>query len=109
MTVRLTLELALPVMGIGIVGALVATMLDVARVPEFSMKSLTPNFAKFNPAEGIKNIFALKSLIDLLKSTAKIIIFFVCIYFYCAAFLVMSSGHDLRHGVHLRCRGTIIL
>lgn len=86
MMVRLTLELALPVMGIAIVGALVATMLDVGGFL-FSMESLTPNFAKFNPAEGIKNIFALKSLIDLLKSTAKIIIFFVCIYFILRGFL----------------------
>lgn len=86
MTIRLTLELALPVMGIAIVGALVATMLDVGGFL-FSMEPLTPNFAKFNPAEGIKNIFKLKSLIDLLKSTAKIIIFFICIYVILRGFI----------------------
>lgn len=79
MTVRLLFELALPVMAVAIIAALVATMLDVGGFL-FTMQALTPNFAKFNPVEGLKNIFKVKSLIDLLKSTAKIIIFFICLY-----------------------------
>ena len=79
MTVRLLFELSLPVMGVAAIAALVATMLDVGGFL-FSLQSLTPNFAKFNPAEGIKNMFKVKNLIELFKSTIKIIIFFICIY-----------------------------
>ncbi len=78
MSVRLLFELALPVMAIAILSALIATMLDVGGFL-FSLQVLTPNFAKFNPMEGLKNIFKVKSLIDLFKSAVKIVIFFICL------------------------------
>jgi type III secretion protein U len=78
MMLRLTAQLALPVIGIAIFSAIAATLLDVGGFI-FSFQSLTPNFAKFNPVEGMSNIFKVKSLIDLVKSLVKMVIFFVCL------------------------------
>lgn len=38
----------------------------------FSAKALTPNLKKLNPVEGLKKMFSLKSLIELVKATAKV-------------------------------------
>ncbi|MFD2229934.1 flagellar biosynthesis protein FlhB [Alkalimarinus sediminis] len=38
----------------------------------FSAKALAPKFSRLNPVEGIKRMFALKSLVELLKSIAKV-------------------------------------
>ncbi|MGY6570984.1 MAG: EscU/YscU/HrcU family type III secretion system export apparatus switch protein [Salinarimonas sp.] len=76
---QLLLWIALPVMAVAILSSLVATLLDCGGFL-FSMERLAPNFAKFNPAEGLKNMFQLKSFIDLLKSIAKMVILFICLY-----------------------------
>ncbi len=78
MTVRLTAELVLPVIAIAIVSALAGTLIDVGGFL-FSMQSLTPNFERFNPAQGVQNIFNLRSFIDLIKSAIKIVVFFACL------------------------------
>jgi type III secretion protein U len=78
MMLRLTAQLILPVMAIAIISAIVATLLDVGGFL-FSFQSLTPNFAKFNPVEGLKNIFKMKSLIELVKSAIKMVVFFACL------------------------------
>jgi type III secretion protein U len=78
MMLRLTAQLLLPVVAIAIGTAIAVNMLDVGGFL-FSMESLSPNFAKFNPVEGMKNIFKVKSLIDLVKSAFKMIVFFVCL------------------------------
>ena len=80
MMTNLILWMVLPVIGIAITASLVATMIDSGGFL-FTMQSLAPNFGKFNPAEGITNIFSLKSIVDLLKSTAKSVIFIILIYF----------------------------
>ncbi|WP_250657671.1 flagellar biosynthesis protein FlhB [Alkalimarinus coralli] len=38
----------------------------------FSTKALAPKFSRLNPVEGIKRMFALKSLVELVKSIAKV-------------------------------------
>jgi type III secretion protein U len=78
MMLRLTAQLILPVMAIAIFSAIAATILDVGGFM-FSMQSLAPNFAKFNPVTGLSNIFTMKSLIDLVKSAVKIVVFFACL------------------------------
>ncbi len=45
-----------------------------------SFKSIQPKFSRMNPLNGIKNLFSLKGLIELLKSILKIIILFYIIY-----------------------------
>lgn len=82
----LTAQILLPVVGIAIVAALAATLLDVGGFI-FSLQSLAPNFAKFNPVEGFKNMFQLRSLIDLVKSALKIVVFFACLTVIVRAFV----------------------
>lgn len=40
----------------------------------FSWESLTPKFSKLNPISGLKKMFSLKSLIELLKTMAKFVL-----------------------------------
>ncbi|MGP9822696.1 EscU/YscU/HrcU family type III secretion system export apparatus switch protein [Salinarimonas sp. NSM] len=75
---ELTLRLVVPPMLIAIVAAVGATMLDVGGFV-FSLQSLTPNFSRFNPMEGLKTVFSLRSLIELIKSAIKAGIFFACV------------------------------
>lgn len=78
MMLLLTAQLLLPVIAIAIVAAIAATLLDLGGFL-FTFESMAPNFEKFNPVEGIKNMFTLRSLIDLVKSAVKIVIFFACL------------------------------
>lgn len=75
---ELSIQLIVPPMAIAIFAAIAATMIDVGGFL-FSMERLAPNFAKFNPIEGIKNLFSVRSFVGLLKSTAKVIVFFGCL------------------------------
>lgn len=72
------LVLVVPPMAIAIFAAIVGTMLDTGGFL-FSLQGLTPNFAKFNPVEGLKNIFKLRSFVTLLQATIKIAVFCACI------------------------------
>jgi type III secretion protein U len=75
---QLTLMLSLPFIAITIFSALLATILDVKGFL-FSLKPMTPNIGKLNPFEGIKNLFTMRSLIDLIKSLIKIGILFTAV------------------------------
>jgi len=75
---ELTVRLVAPPMLIAIVAAIAGTMLDVGGFL-VSLKSLTPNFTRFNPIEGLKTIFSLRSLVELIKSTIKIAVFLICV------------------------------
>lgn len=75
----LTIRLVVPPMLIAIVAAIAGTMLDVGGFL-VSLKSLTPNFTRFNPIEGLKTIFSLRSLVELIKATIKIAVFFACVF-----------------------------
>lgn len=76
---ELTLTLVVPPVAIAIVAAIAATMLDVGGFV-FSLQRLVPNFTQFNPITGLTNIFSLRSLIELIKSTIKVVVFFACLY-----------------------------
>lgn len=82
----LAAQLVLPVMGVAIVAAIAAALLDIGGFM-FSAQSLAPNFSKFNPVEGFKNMFKLRSLIDLIKSAVKIVVFFACLTLIVRAFV----------------------
>ena len=47
----------------------------------FSMESLKPDISKLSPLSGMKKIFSLKTLLELLKSVVKLSIFGVLLYF----------------------------
>ena len=59
----------LPLLGLLVVATLAGPLLLAGW--NFSWKPLTPDFAKFNPITGLKRIFSLNGVIELIKSTAK--------------------------------------
>lgn len=46
----------------------------------FSQKSMTPNFGRLSPLKGIKNLFSIKNLVELLKSILKVTIMVWILY-----------------------------
>ena len=63
---KVILPICLIVMAFGIIGSLAQTGLF------FSAESLKPKFSKLNPLSGLKNMFSLKSIVNLLKSIVVI-------------------------------------
>lgn len=76
---QITMQITLPLLVITLAVTLLGTILDVGGFI-FSLKSLTPNFGKFNPAQGLKQMIQVRSLINLVKSLFKIVILFACLY-----------------------------
>lgn len=69
----LTVQILLPFIAVVFVSTLLATMIDTGGFL-LSLSSLTPDFAKFNPANGIKQIFSKRSLIELIKALIKLVV-----------------------------------
>ena len=64
-----------------IVGVIAMVILDILQVKwKITTKPMQPKLSKFNPMNGIKRIFSKDSLIELLKSIAKIILIAVITY-----------------------------
>jgi len=72
------LTILLPIFIIGVIVAFVADLLQVKWRP--TAKPLTPKLNKINPMNGFKRIFSLNSLVELLKSVAKITLIMVVAY-----------------------------
>lgn len=72
--VKCALPLLLTAMLLGILSQGVQTRFNV------SFQSIKPNFGKLNPITGIKNLFSLKKVIELLKNLLKIIILIALLY-----------------------------
>ena len=69
---RYYLRMILPIMLVLSVIAILANYLQVGFV--WSVETLTPKMSKINPIEGAKKVFSMRSLVELAKSIAKIII-----------------------------------
>lgn len=67
-----------PIMIIGSFIGIIATVVQTKGLVTF--KALKPKFSRMNPLNGIKNLFSLKGMIELLKSIIKIVILFYIIY-----------------------------
>lgn len=66
-----------------IVGVLVAFLCDYVQVKwKPTAKPLQPKFSKLNPAKGFKKIFSAQSLVELIKSIAKILLIGYITYSY---------------------------
>ena len=65
---KIILPICLIILVFGILGTLIQTGLF------FSMESLKPKFSKLNPLTGIKNMFSMKAIVNLIKSIVIIII-----------------------------------
>ncbi len=77
-TVRVMLQSVLPLllaaMMLGILSHGVQTRFNISFYP------LKPKFGKLNPLKGIKNMFSLKRVVELLKNLLKIILLLVLLY-----------------------------
>ncbi len=61
---------------------IVAIILDAKGIP-LNFKAITPNFSKLNPVQGVKQLFSLRNLFELLKGIALITtIFFVNFFLF---------------------------
>ena len=65
---KIVLPISLIIMVFGILGRLIQTGLF------FSMESLKPKFSKLNPLTGLKNMFSMKAIVNLIKSMVVICI-----------------------------------
>ena len=74
------LIILLPVLLIGFAGAFVSDLFQVKWRP--TSKPLQPKFSKLNPLNGIKKIFSAQSLVELVKSVAKILLIALVTYSY---------------------------
>ena len=74
------LIILLPVLLIGFAVAFVSDLFQVKWRP--TSKPLQPKFSKLNPLNGIKKIFSAHSLVELVKSVAKILLIALVTYSY---------------------------
>lgn len=68
----------LPVLGIAFAVAFVSNVIQVGWKP--SAKPLQPKLSNINPLNGIKRMFSLKTMVELLKSILKIAIILLIVY-----------------------------
>ena len=80
-----------------IIGVLVAFVCDVAQVKwRPTAKPLMPKFSKLNPISGFKKIISLNSLVELLKSIAKIgLILYVCYNYLKDKWIILLNLYDV--------------
>ena len=88
-----------------VIGVLVAFVCDVAQVKwRPTLKPLMPKFSKLNPINGFKKIISLNSLVELIKSIAKIgLIVYVCYNYLKDKWIILLNLYDvtLMQGVGL--------
>lgn len=77
-SVYAVVKTALPLLLVASLLGVVATGVQTRFL--FSGKAVSPKFSNLNPLKGIKNMFSLKNLIELLKSILKIILLGVILY-----------------------------
>lgn len=79
----MVLELAIIVLPVFLVAFLVAFVCDVAQVKwKPTTKPLKPKFSKLNPIKGFSRIFSKNSIVELIKSAAKLLIIGYMVYSY---------------------------
>ncbi len=74
------LIIVLPALIIGFLVPFIANLVQVKWAP--TTKPLQPKFSKMNPVSGVKRLFSMNSLMELLKSILKIGIIAIMVYIY---------------------------
>jgi type III secretion protein U len=77
---RLLQEILIPLFVVVFGAHILAIILDAKGLP-LNFKAITPNFSKLNPVQGVKQLFSLRNLFDLLKGIALITAIFGVNYF----------------------------
>lgn len=72
------LLLLLPFFAVGVVVTFVIELVQVKWRP--TSKPLQPKLSKFNPVNGVKRLFSVKTLVELLKQTVILVIIFTVVY-----------------------------
>lgn len=73
------LACVLPVMVVGLAVSLAVTLAQTRLL--ISAEQLKPQFSRLNPIEGIKRLFSVRSLMELVKSILKVILVGLVVYF----------------------------
>lgn len=88
----------LPLLGAAAAGAIFGGLL-ATKGPVLSMTPIAPRFDRINPAAGLKRMFRLSQLVELLKSALKIVVIlavFLLVMAYLADSLVSAPACGLR-------------
>jgi flagellar biosynthetic protein FlhB len=72
------IKCAMPLVLITIAVAIIVTMFQTKML--FTMKAASPKFSRINPLNGIKKMFSLRGIIELLKSLIKIVVLLYIVY-----------------------------
>ena len=72
------LKLLIPFFGIGFIIAIVIELAQVKWKP--TSKPLQPKFSKFNPVNGIKRMFSVRTLVSLIKQIVILVVIFIVVY-----------------------------
>lgn len=73
------IEILLPILAVVVVIGLFTNFIQVGWKP--SLKTLKPKFNRISPIQGLKRLFSLRSIVELLKSLLKMLIIIVIVYF----------------------------
>lgn len=88
--------LFLTTMTLGVVATVAQTK------PVIVWESLKPNFGKLNPISGFKNLFSLKSVLDVVKNLIKITILGAILYNYISSKIIVNRkfyGYELEQAI----------
>ena len=72
------LKLLIPFFGIGFILAIVIELAQVKWKP--TSKPLQPKFSKFNPVNGIKRMFSVRTIVSLIKQIVILVVIFIVVY-----------------------------
>ena len=72
------LKLLIPFFGVGFIIAIVIELAQVKWKP--TSKPLQPKLSKFNPVNGIKRMFSVRTLVSLIKQIVILVVIFIVVY-----------------------------
>ncbi len=72
------LKLLIPFFGVGFIIAIVIELAQVKWKP--TSKPLQPKLSKFNPVNGIKRMFSVRTLVSLIKQVVILVVIFIVVY-----------------------------
>lgn len=73
------IDVILPIVGVAIAAGLFGNFVQFGFL--WALESIKPDLKKINPFEGVKRIFSMKQVVQVLKSIAKIILLSTMLYF----------------------------
>jgi len=88
------LLLVLPYLGVAVVVAVLVSFAQVGL--EISFEPLLPDFDKINPASGLKKLFSIRSVIDLVKMLGKAVAVAAVVYLIILGLLPLLIGSSLQ-------------